>query len=180
MKCLRWINKNANTTRYIFVFAFPFILFSLLGGMAISWAKGNEHLEVTVKYIVDGDSLIVAGSGEKHEIRLYGIDTPEWGQPYAKEAKAFLIQTVLGKKVKVRKLYYDKYGRNIALVYLGDDCLNEILVARGMAWVHIAYCKRPVCNAWRALQAKARKQRTGLWKEREPTPPWEWKRKKHR
>ena len=42
--------------------------------------------ETQVARIVDGDTLDVLIDGVKHRVRLFGVDTPERGEPCYKEA----------------------------------------------------------------------------------------------
>ena len=68
--------------------------------------------------------------------RLYGIDTPERGQPGYKEATAMAdtlapADTVV--LIRTYKPYRDKYGRWLAEVFVGDTSVNEQLLIQGMA-----------------------------------------------
>ena len=137
----------------------------------------GEQYRGRVVTIIDGDSLVVEQGGEKKTIRLYGVDSPEWDQPFAMLAKKYLERTALNQNVIVNPLDKDRYKRSIALVYLHNMSLNKELVVRGYAWVHRYYCKKKVCHEWRLLEKKARKNKRGLWQEENPTPPWKWKRR---
>ena len=137
-----------------------------------------EKYQGIVVKIIDGDSLIVMHRGERETIRLYGIDSPEWNQPFAQLAKNYLENTVLNKKVVVERLYSDSYGRSIALLSLRNVNLNEELVANGFVWVHKYYCKMKICSKWWSLEKQARNSKRGLWQEKDPIPPWIWKHRK--
>ncbi len=130
--------------------------------------------------IIDGDSLVVRHGERMSQIRLWGIDAPEWDQPHAHYAKKLLQNMLLNRKVVIEPYYRDDYNRVIAQVLLGGQSINQLLVARGYAWVHIYYCKKEICDAWKRLQAEARKRGEGLWRNREAVPPWRWKRMKRR
>ena len=133
---------------------------------------------VKVIKIVDGDSIIVASPWfEGIKVRLWGIDTPEYRQPYSKAAAKITRKLLQHQTVDLLVKDHDDYGRVVAVVKMENgDTANELLVKSGYAWVHIYYCKEPVCRTWRALEAEARAKGVGLWQEPEPVAPWIWKR----
>ncbi|MBF0340109.1 MAG: thermonuclease family protein [Magnetococcales bacterium] len=124
--------------------------------------------------VVDGDTLEVMRDGHGERIRLAGVDSPEHGQPFAEEAKAFARQRVDKRMVTVREKERDRYGRLVAWVTPpGEEELGAALVRVGLAWRHIAYSRDPHLME---LEKAARSKRLGLWSDPHPTPPWEWKR----
>ncbi len=128
-----------------------------------------------VVWVQDGDSLIVKRGGERVVIRLQGIDTPEKGQPFAQEAKKTAIRLAKNKRVRIQVKERDKYGRMVAQVFLPDGRnLAHTLVRMGLAWRHIYFAKDPMLKT---LEEQARKAGLGLWQERNPTPPWVWKKR---
>ena len=127
---------------------------------------------------IDGDSLLISNRNKMIEVRLYGVDCPEYDQPFAGEAKEFVFNKLAGKKVMVKPEYYDSYGRLVAIVTQGDWVVNGELVLSGLAWVYPAYCHKAVCNSWEKNEKSARKGKRGVWNTLEPIPPWEWKRMK--
>jgi len=128
--------------------------------------------------IIDGDSLKVRYRSMNRQIGLWGIDAPEWNQPHAHLAKSLLQSLILGRKVVIEPYYLDDYKRVIAQVYWQQQNINQLLIERGYAWVHIYYCKKAVCDEWRKLQRQARMRGDGLWGNRQAIPPWRWKRMK--
>jgi micrococcal nuclease len=45
--------------------------------------------------------------------------------------------------------------------------------------VYTRYCdEQPMCSRWDELQQEARENRIGLWVDKHPVPPWEWRRKR--
>jgi endonuclease YncB( thermonuclease family) len=86
-------------------------------------------------YVVDGDTIDVDGVGR---IRFVGVNTPERGQPGYQVAKDFVKSQCLGKTVGLDiddAKHYDKYGRVLAVVYVGNTNLNAELLKRGYAEV---------------------------------------------
>lgn len=142
-----------------------------------SYGNGKTHgFNAKVLWVIDGDSVEVSRHGVKSTIRLYGIDTPEWRQPYSNLAKEYLHKEIAGERVEIVPFYRDTYGRTIAIIKLKSKNFNEVLVEKGLAWVHVYYCKKPICAKWKKLEEQARGARKGLWRQENPVPPWVWKR----
>jgi endonuclease YncB( thermonuclease family) len=131
--------------------------------------------------VLDGDTLHVRKGREIIKVRLYGIDCPEKRQSFGPQATQFTQQFILRTKAKVETVDIDRYGRTVGLVSSGRKLLNRELVRAGYAWTYPAYCKKqPLCNELHELQEKARKRKAGLWQERKPLPPWEWRKRNRR
>lgn len=129
--------------------------------------------------VTDGDTLSVMRNGAAVKIRLYGIDCPEKGQPFTNRAKQFVSDLAFGKEVKVEAKGQDRYGRTIGEVFLPDGTnLNREVVKAGFAWWFRRYA--PNDSNLERLETKAREAGRGLWADREPIPPWEWRKLKIR
>ena len=150
-----------------------FIILLLAGGAVAVFLPGR------VISVADGDTITVfASSGGRQKIRLYGVDCPESAQAGGKAATEFTRSLALFSKVKVQAMDTDRYNRTVAIVTLSDGrTLNEELVKNGHAWVYRAYCKTAHCPYWQTLEAKARADRLGLWRDKNPVPPWQWRRR---
>jgi endonuclease YncB( thermonuclease family) len=144
---------------------------------SLSWAWSGEVVGIT-----DGDTIIVLNSKTLKDvkIRLYGIDTPEKGQAFGKRAKQFTSKMVFGKVVEVEVMDTDRYGRTVALVAVNKQILNEELLKAGYAWVYYQYCHELICHAWADYQFAAKLDKRGLWRDPDPIPPWEFRRKKRK
>ncbi len=64
-------------------------------------------------------------------------------------------------------------------VLINAENLNEQIVARGHGWVYKKNCTADYCNDWLKLEETARDAQIGLWEDKNPQPPWEW-RAEHR
>ncbi len=150
-----------------------FLLLSLQCSSSLAWHG------LVVK-VLDGDSIRVRRGNRIVEIRLYGIDAPEYGQRYGDRARYFLRSLLLRKTVSVEPVDVDRYRRVVALVKIHGRLANREMVREGLAWMYPRYCKRKkLCSELKKLQERARKQRRGLWKDDHPLSPWEFKRRKH-
>ncbi len=151
-------------------------LFCVTAGL-LFLAEHAAAWEGVVVKVIDGDSLRVQRNGKTVELRLYGIDTPEYRQPYSNKAKQFARRFVDRHTVTVREKDIDRYGRIVALVESRAGMLNRELVRAGLAWYYPKYCReQPLCGELESLENDARKAGRGLWRDTEPVAPWEWKR----
>lgn len=166
---------------------FPFITRQLKGIVCIGWllllpVSSALAWDGYVVRVLDGDSLRVQKRGGRIvEVRLYGIDCPEWGQSYGNKAKKFLKKKVYHKNVTVEPKDIDRYGRTVALVFSADGLVNRELVTAGLAWMYPRYCQQqPLCSDLKRIQQRAKKRTRGLWREKHPVSPWYWKWKKRK
>ena len=123
--------------------------------------------------ISDGDTITILTQQRKQiKVRFYGIDAPELKQPYGKKSNQFLANLIAGEVVEVEENGKDRYKRAIGTIYLNGTDINAQMVANGYAW---AYCK--FSKKYTAQESKAKKQGLGLWRDKEPIPPWEWRKR---
>jgi endonuclease YncB( thermonuclease family) len=141
--------------------------------------KGGEtsgtSFQATVTHVDDGDTIRVLRGRQRLTIRLHGIDAPERGQAYGNRARQFTDALCAGATVTISEVELDQYGRTVAEVILPDGrSLNREVVRAGYAWWYRRYSDDPVLEA---LEADARRSGTGLWRDRDPVPPWEFRRR---
>ena len=134
--------------------------------------------EATVVHVKDGDSLIVEHNNTQKELRLVGIDTPEYNQPWGKKATRYVERMCLGKRVTVQITGKDRYQRWLAIVYINGVMLNEQLVEQGYAWVYPR--KRKITPQLKAKLRQAQHTKRGLWKHKAPVAPWKYRQKRKR
>lgn len=103
----------------------------IAGGATV--AKRNIDPREKVVAVIDGDSFKI---GNDQTIRLLSLDAPETGFCEGKEAKDFLTKKLLGKKVILKELKTDQFGRVMAMVYLNGENINEYLIKNGLA-IHL-------------------------------------------
>jgi micrococcal nuclease len=125
--------------------------------------------------VADGDTISVMRAGYAVRVRLHGIDAPEKGQAFSNRAKQFMSDLVFGKEVTVHDRGLDRYGRTIGEVFLLDGRnVNHEIVRAGFAWWFRRYARDD--RKLEKLEENAREARRGLWADRYPMPPWEWRR----
>lgn len=128
-------------------------------------------------------------------IRLYGVDSPELqkrssdppSQPYAEEAKDFTANLIEGRKVRIKLLRKDQYGRAVAKIEGGRRKLPPFkrqdvsveLVRNGLATIYTGGGAEYDGNLQllQELQQKAKNKKRGMWSQgQEILTPAEFKR----
>jgi endonuclease YncB( thermonuclease family) len=134
----------------------------------------RDSLEGKVIYVSDGDTFhLLTGNSLNIKIRLVEIDAPERHQAFGKKSRAYLSGLIYGRNVKVFYNQTDRYGRILGMVFTDTIAVNDAMVRAGMAWQYKRYSNDAVLEE---AEAEARKMRRGLWKDKHPVPPWEWRR----
>jgi endonuclease YncB( thermonuclease family) len=147
---------------------------------------------VLVGYVVgvaDGDTITVLDvDRQQHKIRLSGIDAPERTQPFGDKSKTNLSRLVFNKDVRVEWKKRDRYQRIVGKVMVeSPDCRNcgQTLdaglaqITTGMAWWYRDYAKEQSeedRGRYEHAEFEAKIRRAGLWNDKNPVPPWEWRK----
>lgn len=137
--------------------------FALALLLALASAQAQAEDLTGPAQVVDGDSLVVRG----RQVRLSGIDAPEWDQTCTRagkkwkcgaEAGAFLRSLVEGRVVSCAVEGLDKYKRALATCYLDGKDLNEAIVRAGWAVAYRRYSDRYV-----GAEEAAKAEKSGIW-----------------
>lgn len=147
-------------------------LITLLLIASTAQAVATEPYKATVVQVWDGDSIVVSTVDGPQQIRIFGIDAPEKGQPFAAQAKRYLERLLKNQQVTIEPLEQDSYQRTIANVTRQQRSVADQLVEQGFAW---AYRRYNPPNALIEKEARAKRERRGLWQNSQPTPPWLWR-----
>jgi endonuclease YncB( thermonuclease family) len=132
-----------------------------------------EVLEARVTHVADGDSLSVCVEHREVRVRLLYIDAPEYQQAFGMESRKSLAAMCENTVAHIDWTKEDRYGRKLGHVACAGIDDNAEQVRRGMAWV--SRLDHPD-SAFIAAERAARAGRVGLWSDREPVPPWKWRR----
>lgn len=122
----------------------------------------------SVVRIVDGDTLRAIVAGVEEPVRLFGVDTPERGQPCFEEASEVLRALVESAGGEIRLLpdarNRDSYDRLLRYVYTPAGLsIDAVLIAGGFgyAWTRDGALREPLME----LEARARDEARGcLWR----------------
>ncbi|OGT90173.1 MAG: hypothetical protein A2286_06620 [Gammaproteobacteria bacterium RIFOXYA12_FULL_61_12] len=120
-----------------------------------------------VVWVVDGDTLhLMDEAGERHRIRLSGINAPEKDKPFAQGARDQLVSLVQGKRVSVYWDKVDKYERIVGKVVSEGRDINLALIRTGYAlWYRrFAQEQNPVDQMlYENAEQAAKREGAGLW-----------------
>lgn len=124
--------------------------------------------------IIDGDTLWIGST----KIRLHGIDAPEANQSCTadgkkwscgKEATLALARFIDDRRITCKGDDHDRYGRLLAVCYIGQDDLNAKMVHNGWALAYRRYSMDYVDE-----EAEAKEAGLGMWRGKF-IPPWVWR-----
>lgn len=140
----------------------------------------ENFVEVKVKRIVDGDTIVVTLNNEDVKVRLIGINTPESTtkiETFGKEASNYTKEKLTDTTVYLEKdvSQTDKYGRLLRYVWLEipnqitedeikKKMFNAILVLEGYAQVATYPPDVKYVDYLKNIQNIARDANLGLWK----------------
>ncbi|MGB4599664.1 MAG: thermonuclease family protein [Trichlorobacter sp.] len=146
-------------------------------------AQAGEIIRGMVKTVYDGDTvLLMAKPRGQIKVRLYGIDAPETAKPerpaqaYGAVARRVLMYKLLGKAVTLEVQEQDQYGRVVGVIRLDGRDINAEMVAEGLAWAYRQYLQGSYASEYLWLEEQARRRHSGLWRQPNPQPPWEFRR----
>ncbi|WP_026715258.1 thermonuclease family protein [Flavobacterium daejeonense] len=123
--------------------------------------------------IKDGDTIVVLDSlNNQITIRLAEVDCPENSQAFGNRAKQFTANEVGNKKVTYKVDSKDRYGRTIAKVFYDGKYLSEEIIKNGFGWHYKQYS---ISKKLAEIEILAKKNGLGLWKDKAPVPPWEFR-----
>jgi endonuclease YncB( thermonuclease family) len=139
------------------------MIWSAAAAVFLATGSSAESAFFGVGQSKDGDSLMVGG----REVRLFGIDAPEWdqickrgGQDWAcgQVAASELEKLVSGKDVSCIAVDTDAHGRTVAQCTANGVDVNRAMVASGYA---VAY--RHYSTAYVSAEETAKAYRRGIW-----------------
>lgn len=129
-------------------------------------------------FVRDGDSFVLNGQ----EIRLWGIDAPEYHQscyqgsksvPCGKYARQRLENLLKDEKLSCARVNTDRYKRTVARCYVRGQDVAALMVGSGFAFDYTRYSR----GAYSEHQKAAKSERRGLW-SMDFEMPWNWKKTK--
>lgn len=152
-------------------------------------AQQSQTYQLVPGSISDGDTLRVTDGRAELRIRLCGIDAPEKDQPLGIAARDHL-RSLINKgdgSVIVVPVEQDRYGRTVAELFIwprsgqgyqsGEEiAVNAQMVADGYAYHYARYSNScPNGQVLSQLEANAKQQRLGVWRDVNAVRPWEYR-----
>jgi micrococcal nuclease len=138
--------------------------------------KPQITFKAKVIRIIDGDTCEILYHELPIKIRLAHIDCPEkrGKQPFGNVAKKALSDLCFGTIITVQtENSFDRSGRLIAvLLNESGENINKQMVSLGMAWHYKKYSED---QSYDLLEIEARKNKLGLWRDKKPIAPWNFR-----
>ena len=152
----------------------------LLATLLVAIPSVADTLQGRVVGIADGDTVTVLDATNKQwKIRLKGIDAPEKKQAFGNKSKQHLSDLVFNKQVTVEYSKKDKYGRTLGKIIVDGFDANLEQVRAGMAWHYKKYQNEQTMEdrfIYTDAEILARTEKRGLWVDKEPIAPWEFRK----
>lgn len=148
-------------------------------------SEPTNTTKATVVKVVDGDTLSVSINGEKHTIRIIGIDTPEtvdprkpiqcFGVAASNRAKELLSSQTINLETDPTQGTTDKYGRLLRFVWLNGQDYGLETIRQGYAHEYTYDVPYKYQTEYKKAQKDAMTAKRGLWadnvcNEATPTP----------
>ncbi len=140
-------------------------------------SQSGPVFEARTGIVYDGDSFLVKRGRNEINVRLYGVDAPEKGQPWSAEARKALSKLIEGKMLRIEAVERDRYDRLVARVYRVSDnrYINAEMIGQGHAWAYRRYTDERLLLK---SEKVAQRNNAGLWQlpEGQRVPPWNWRK----
>lgn len=127
---------------------------------------------VEISYFYDGDTVKINDAGREYKLRITDIDAPERNQAYGKKSRRALMDFCQNASVNVALTGMDKYQRSLGKLYCNGQDASIFMIKNGHAWFNNRYSADGSLNF---AEQEARKNKLGLWKAKQQTPPWVWR-----
>lgn len=155
------------------------LILLLAASVSCSRPPETDGLKCKVIKIVDGDTIdVLDANNESHRIRLQGIDAPEGAQAFGNASRQHLYDLLFEKDVALQGKKTDRYGRILCKVLIDGHDANLEQINAGLAWFYRHYENELISEdrqSYESAESKARTAQRGLWQDRAPTPPWEYR-----
>lgn len=125
--------------------------------------------------VVDGNTVRLL---DGRTVRIAHIEAPALDQPGGVAAANALESVVLDRRVVLVQPHRDGENTWRATVLIeGERDAGMLMLKRGFAW-HTDHDQQamPEAELYGFMQEEAKQDRRGLWRDRRPVPPWEWRR----
>jgi endonuclease YncB( thermonuclease family) len=140
-------------------------------------ASSSSDIEGLAR-VIDGDTIVI----NSQRIRLYGIDAPEkkqtckrhiWHDWPCGKVSTERLRLVIGlRRARCDIKSHDRYGRSVAVCYVGKTEINQWMVKNGFAVAYRKYGGSIYDNE----ETFARSNKLGIW-DSDFDMPWEWRKK---
>ena len=149
----------------------------LLSTLCIGPAAHAWTLQGQVVAVVSGDTLRIRDDRKvQYTVRLAGVDAPEKFQAYGQRSLDSLRELAFQRYVTVEGTGTGSPRIGRVRVEGRDISLEQLQL--GAVWYDRSRAQAlPEADrqAYAAAQEDARQRRTGLWRDKQPIPPWDYR-----
>jgi len=141
------------------------IIGPLLGGSQQERQIQPERVAVNVLRVIDGRTIIIdAGEGEQ-TVRLIGIKTPDFGDPFHDFSREVVQSWIRGKSVMLEsdQLEIDSQGRLLRYVIFENIMINAALMLNGLATIETEIPNVRYESYLKQMELQAREAEVGIW-----------------
>jgi endonuclease YncB( thermonuclease family) len=148
---------------------------------AIVFPELPARFEAEITAVPEGDLVTLRIDDTAQTVRIYGVDSPEPGQPWFEKAKEWAQKKLSGRKVRAEYAAADSEGHAVVRLFLlpaGEDGSEEPvgpeLLAAGMGWWDRS--NAPAARELKRRTAAALSGKQGLWSQDLPLAPWDYRK----
>jgi endonuclease YncB( thermonuclease family) len=129
----------------------------------------NANAKVVVAEVYDGDTFVMS---DGRKVRIAGIDTPENGEKFHNEAKAYLSGLIIGKEITLLPIPAgkDRYERTLAEVFIDTINVGIMMIRRGYAQLYLFGDDSYLKDNYLPYLKEAMHQKIGIWGLQPPKP----------
>lgn len=167
------------------------LLVAALCAISASASAASWVVQGRVVGVSDGDTFtLLDRDNRQHKIRLAGIDAPEKGQAFGEQSRQNLAALAFQRDARADCDKTDRFGREVCKVWVQPpDCprcgmtldVGHAQVIVGLAWWFRRYANEQSPDdrgRYESDETEARLRKRGLWHEKQPVPPWDWRKSK--
>jgi endonuclease YncB( thermonuclease family) len=156
--------------------------------LAFALPAAAVTIEGKVVFVADGDTITILDAAKaQHRIRIHGIDAPEKAQAFEQRSKESMSRLAFGMEAKADCHKKDRYERRVCVIWVRPpdcpDCgltldVGLAQITQGLAWHYKKFEKEQTVEdraRYADAEVEARARRVGLWADKNPTAPWEWR-----
>lgn len=137
----------------------------------------HRSYPVRVIGVTDGDTFVgLSDRGDTLIYNVYGIEAPEIDQPQGYEARKYLYNMILQRRIEVTPQggSTPQGLRVIATTHDNDD-VADLMLRSGYAWY-----RNDSVNELRYIRAErfAQEEGVGIWATPDHIAPWEWRERR--
>ncbi len=141
------------------------IIGPLFGGSQQDRQVQPERIAANVLRVIDGRTIIIdAGQGEQI-VRLIGIKTPEFGDPFYNFSREVSQSWIGGKSVMLEadQLEIDSQGHLLRYVFFENIMINAALMLNGLGTIETELPNVRYDNYLKQMELQARESEVGIW-----------------